>query len=95
MGGKKDFAAEHFTVNHSIFKTGDFLNALFAFVLVAAVLYFLVVKPFSALLEQVKDDEAPAAATVRDCPHCVSSVPIKATVCAYCTRDLPALEVDA
>ena len=94
MGGKPDFSEQHFTVNHSMFKYGDFVNAVVAFVLVAAVLYFFVVRPFGVLLEKFKP--APdTPAKVRDCPHCVSSVPIKATVCAFCTRDLPPVAEEA
>jgi large conductance mechanosensitive channel len=94
MGGNPDFSKQHFTMHHSQFLYGDFVNAVIAFVLVAAVLYFFVVKPFGTLLERFKPTpDAPAK--VRDCPHCVSAVPIKASVCAYCTRDLPPVEVDA
>jgi large conductance mechanosensitive channel len=93
MGGKPDFSKQVFTVNHSMFKYGDFVNAVVAFVLVAAVLYFFVVKPFGTLLERYKPTpDAPAK--VRDCPHCASAVPIKASVCAFCTRDLPAVETE-
>ena len=88
MGGKPDFSQQHFTINHSMFKYGDFINALIAFVLVAAVLYFFVVKPFSTLLERFKPTPTEPA-KVRDCPHCASSVPMKAVVCAFCTREIP------
>jgi large conductance mechanosensitive channel len=91
LGGKPDFSQQHFTVNHSIFKYGDFVNAVIAFVLVAAVLYFFVVKPFSALLERFKPTPTEPA-KVRDCPHCASSVPMKASVCAFCTREIPVVE---
>ncbi|HEY3605800.1 MAG TPA: large conductance mechanosensitive channel protein MscL, partial [Sporichthyaceae bacterium] len=92
MGGKPDFSKQTFTLNHSEFGYGDFVNAVIAFLLVAFVLYFLVVKPFSMLLEEFKPTpDAPAK--VRDCPHCASSVPIKATVCAFCTRDLPLVQL--
>lgn len=87
IGGKPDFSALTFTINKSQFFYGDFINLLIAFVLVAAVIYFLVVVPFSQLLERYKptpDEPAP----VQDCPHCLSSVPKAATVCAFCTRDL-------
>ena len=92
IGGKPDFSALYFKVNGSKFLYGDFINAVIAFVIIAAILYFLVVIPFSKLLDRYKpapDDPAP----VRDCPSCLSSVPQAATVCAYCTRDLPALSL--
>jgi large conductance mechanosensitive channel len=90
IGGKRDFSKQHFTLHHSVFKYGDFVNAVIAFVLVAAVLYFFVVKPFSALLERFHPTPQEPAKT-RDCPHCLSAVPIKASICAFCTHDLPAL----
>ena len=87
LGGSPDFSGLYFTVNHSKFMYGDFINAVIAFVILAAILYFFVVLPFGKLLDRYKpapDDPAP----IRDCPHCLSSVPQAASVCAYCTRDL-------
>lgn len=87
IGGSPDFSGLTFTINKSRFFYGDFLNALIAFVILAAVIYFFVVVPFSKLLERYKPTpEAPAL--VQDCPHCLSSVPQAASVCAFCTRDL-------
>jgi large conductance mechanosensitive channel len=87
IGGKPDFSALYFTVNSSKFLYGDFLNNVISFVIVAAVVYYFVVTPFSKLLDRYKpapDEPTP----VKDCPHCLSSVPEAAAVCAYCTRDL-------
>jgi len=89
VGGQPDFSGLTFTVHKSVFRYGDFLNLLLTFAIVAAVMYFLVVLPFGALLERYKptpDQPAP----VRDCPHCLSSIPQAATVCAFCTRDVAA-----
>ncbi len=89
IGGKADFAALTFTINKSKFFYGDFLNLLITFLVVSAVIYFLVVVPFSKLLERFKPTpDVPAP--VQDCPHCMSSVPQAATVCAFCTRDIAA-----
>jgi large conductance mechanosensitive channel len=90
IGGKQDFGALHFTIHNSIFKYGDFLNALIAFVTVAAVIFFLVVKPVNAMTERFKTAPPPDA-PVRPCPHCLSTIPVEATVCAFCTRDIGAL----
>ena len=87
IGGKPDFGELSFTVNHSTFHYGDFINLLLSFLIVAAVVYFFVVVPFSKLLERYKpapDEPTP----VQDCPHCLSSIPQSATVCAFCTRDV-------
>jgi large conductance mechanosensitive channel len=87
IGGKPDFAALSFKVNGSKFLYGDFLNALIAFVILAAVIYFFVVMPFSRLLERFKPTSAEPA-PVKDCVHCYSVIPVPATVCAFCTRDV-------
>jgi len=84
IGGKPNFADLHFTVNKSTFFYGDFINALIAFVILAAVIYFFVVVPFGKLLERYKpapDEPAP----VKECPECLSSIPAAARKCAFCT----------
>ena len=87
IGGNPNFAKLHFTVHHSQFLYGSFLNALITFVVIAAVLFFLVVKPVNALMDRMKT-EPPVDETVKDCPHCLSSIPVAATACAFCTRDV-------
>jgi large conductance mechanosensitive channel len=83
IGGQPDFGQLSFTVNKSTFNYGDFINALIAFIILAAVIYFFVVKPFSALLERFKpapDEPAP----LKDCTECLSSIPAAARKCAFC-----------
>ena len=87
IGGNPDFSALQFTINGSAFLYGDFLNFLFTFVIVAAVLFFFVVKPTNAFMNRAKK-EPPVDDTVKRCPHCVSEIPVEATVCAFCTRDV-------
>lgn len=87
IGGKPDFAALTFTINNSKFFYGDFINLVITMVIVSAVIYFLVVVPFSKMLERYKPTPA-APAPVQQCPHCISSVPQAATVCAFCTRSI-------
>ena len=88
--GKPDFSSLTFTINHSTFRYGAFFNALISFLIIAAVVYFLIVKPMAALLARstrVKE------ATERDCPECLSSIPIAARRCKYCTADVaPAVQ---
>jgi large conductance mechanosensitive channel len=89
IGGKPDFSQLTFTINKSHFFYGDFINAIIAFVILAAVVYFLVVLPINTLMDRFKPTpEEPTP--VRDCPHCLSSIPQIATVCALCTRDVAA-----
>ncbi|MEA2180260.1 MAG: large conductance mechanosensitive channel [Solirubrobacteraceae bacterium] len=62
IGGKPDFSDLAFTINGSRFGYGAFFNALISFLLIAAVIFFLVVKPVNALLERNKRDDEPAPA---------------------------------
>jgi large conductance mechanosensitive channel len=88
IGGKPDFAALTFTVNHSTFHYGDFINALITFVIIAAVIYFLVVLTVTRIMAR---STAAAEATERQCPECLSKIPIAARRCMYCTaRSAPA-----
>ena len=62
LGGQPDFAALTFRIGDGVFRYGDFLNALLSFLIIAAVLFFFVVKPMNALLARAKfADEEPAA----------------------------------
>jgi large conductance mechanosensitive channel len=88
--GKPDFGALSFTINGSEFHYGDFLNALIAFVLVAFVLFFVVIKPVNALVARSRT-EPPADPTTRNCPECLSEIPIEATRCAFCTTEVAPL----
>lgn len=87
--GKSDFSALSFEVNGSTFRYGDFINALITFLLVAAVLFFVVIKPVNELLARVRS-EAPVDEETRKCPECLSQVPHEARRCAFCTTQLSA-----
>ena len=64
IGGKPDFAELQFTINESTFKYGHFLNAIISFLIIAAVIFFFVVKPLNALAARRKQEpEEPAAPT--------------------------------
>jgi large conductance mechanosensitive channel len=82
VGGKPDFGKLHFTVHNSTFAYGDFVNALVSFVIIAAVVYFLIVAPVTRLTLRLTRNKA---ATERDCPECLSAIPVAATRCKYCT----------
>jgi len=89
IGGQPDFGDLDFTINGSRFAYGDFLNALIAFVIVAAVIFFLVVKPVNALMARMRT-EPDVESQTRACPECLSQVPRAATRCAFCTSEAPA-----
>jgi large conductance mechanosensitive channel len=74
--GQPDFSDLTFTINDSVFRYGDFLNALITFVLVAAAIYFLVVVPMKRLV--------PGKQQTRTCPDCLSEIPVGARRCAFC-----------
>jgi large conductance mechanosensitive channel len=86
--GKPDFAGLTFTVNNSKFLYGEFINAVVAFLVVAAVIYFFVVVPFTALIAR-SHKEPPADPTTKKCPECLSEIPIDAKRCAFCTSPQP------
>jgi len=64
---------------------GLFLNTVIDFVIVAFAI-FLLIKQVNRLMP--KKAEAPAAPTTKECPRCLSQIPIKATRCAHCTSDI-------
>jgi large conductance mechanosensitive channel len=85
--GQPDFSQLTFKVNRSVFRYGDFLNALIAFVTIALVVFFFVVKPVNALISLSHRRESPDP-TTRKCPECRSEIPIDARRCAYCTSEV-------
>jgi large conductance mechanosensitive channel len=89
VAGAPDFSAISFTINESIFAVGHFINAVIAFTLVAAAMYFLVVAPANAIVERINRGEETPDPTTRKCPECLSQVPIAARRCAFCTSPLP------
>jgi large conductance mechanosensitive channel len=82
VGGKPDFSKLALTVHKSQFLYGDFINAVLAFVIMAAVIYFVVVMPFSRLTGFIERNKA---STTRTCPECLSDIPLQATRCKFCT----------
>jgi len=82
LGGQPDFSA----VKAGPVALGNFINAIIAFAIKAAVVYFLIVRPFAALMARL--NPVPAAVPSRACPFCISNVPLKATRCPACTSEL-------
>ncbi len=87
VGGQPDFSGLYFTVNNSKFLYGDFVNAVVSFVIISAVVYFLVVLPMNSLIARARK-APPADPTTRRCPECLSEIPIGARRCAYCTSQI-------
>lgn len=87
FGSSKRFADAHFTIRGSEFLYGDLLNNVITFLIVAAVVFFLVVQPINKLTERFgggKDTEIPT----RKCPQCLSKIPKEATKCMFCTSPI-------
>lgn len=85
--GSADFSELDIVVSGSNIQYGRFLNAVIAFLLIAAAVFFLVVRPVNALMARRKT-QPEVDETVKGCPHCISSIPASARVCAFCTRDV-------
>jgi large conductance mechanosensitive channel len=90
LGGKPTFNQYYVTINHSQILFGSFLTAVINFLIIAAVIFFFILKPINALMARRKT-ELPVDPTTRDCPYCLSSIPIKASRCAFCTQEVPVL----
>jgi len=86
FGGSTQFNSLAWTINGSQIYYGKVLTALLNFVIVAAVLFFLVIKPVNGLMARL--GRTPTEDPVRECPECLSKVPDAATRCAYCTSTL-------
>lgn len=76
-------AAGAVTINY-----GMFINTIISFVIVAAAL-FLLIRAVNRLTTLSAKSEAPAAPTTKECPYCLSAIPIKAIRCPQCTSTLP------
>ena len=76
-------AAGAVTINY-----GVFVNTIINFIIIAAVVFFFVVRPIAKMAARKKVEAPPATPTTKECPYCFSSIPIKATRCPNCTSEL-------
>ena len=86
--GKTNFGDLHFKIGGGIFFYGDFINVVISFVVIAAAVFFLVVKPVNYLVSRRAQD--PDLDT-RECPECMSAIPREAKRCAFCTSEVTPL----
>jgi large conductance mechanosensitive channel len=89
FNGGLDVLKIHVAYTNSDVKIGAFLIAIISFLILAFVVYFFVVKPVNVLTERFTPKKPPAEPTTRECPYCLSTIPLKATRCAFCTAQLP------
>jgi large conductance mechanosensitive channel len=87
--GKPSFEGLTFEINGSVFTYGVFLNALVTFISVAAVIFFLVIKPLNYMAERRRKGLDADDTDERPCPECLSDIPKEATRCRYCTSEVP------
>lgn len=86
-GGDQFFADKSFTINGSEFLYGDLVNQILTFVIVAAVVFFAVVKPMNTVMARLRP-ERPVDKPTRECPRCLSQIPEAARRCAFCTAEV-------
>ncbi len=86
--GEPDFSGLTFTINHSTFHYGDFINVLIAFLSISAAVFFFVVKPVNALMARRKTGVDVESET-RPCSECLSEIPRQARKCAFCASPQP------
>ena len=84
FGGQPNFSALQFTINGSKFLIGDFLNTLISFLINSAVIYFFVILPINKLSQK----KQPVEPNTKICPQCLSTIPLKAHRCLFCTSIL-------
>jgi large conductance mechanosensitive channel len=87
IGGEPNFDRLSFTINESEFRYGHFINELLTFLIIAAVVFFFVVKPVNELLRRFRPEPAVERPT-RACPECLSDIPADARRCAFCTAEV-------
>ena len=89
IGGNPNFSAYFFTLNHSRFNYGDFLNSFISFLLIATAIFFLVIQPINKLVAYANKLKTPTDPTDKKCPECLSTIPLAAKRCAFCAVKLP------
>ncbi|GAA3392253.1 large conductance mechanosensitive channel protein MscL [Streptomyces roseoviridis] len=91
-GSVGDFSEAHFTVGKTVFPYGLAIAAAIAFVITAAVLYFLIVVPMTKIQERfAREEAADPKSEKRDCPRCFTEIPAIASRCGHCTSEVEPL----
>ena len=83
-----NFSTLAFYIDNQPVPYGLFLNALISFVLVAAAIFFFVVKPMNAMTTRLRKPEADTTPPIKACLFCATDIPEAATRCPHCTSQL-------
>jgi large conductance mechanosensitive channel len=83
-----DFSKLSFNAGNTPVPYGLFLNQLITFVLIAAAIFFFVVKPVNAMTARLKRPEGDDEPPIKTCPFCATDIPAAATRCPHCTSEL-------
>lgn len=78
----------HFVIRGQHFGYGEFITAIITFLITAVVIYFFVVRPVNALMSRYSKEPDPTELT-KECPECMSKIPVPATRCMFCTTKVP------
>ena len=87
-GAVGDVGRRSFELAGVEFPYGVFLQALISFVILAAVVYFVVVQSVQRLMDRFATEPEPLA-PVKQCAECLSKIPAQASRCAFCTVEQP------
>lgn len=87
--GSPNFADLTQDIGESVMTYGVFLNTVLSFLLIGFAVFFFVVKPINRLMDRRKT-QPEVESTTRECPHCISSIPVAASRCAFCTQAVEA-----
>ena len=88
VGGKSNFSGLYFTLHHSKFLYGDFINAVVSFLIIASVVFFFVIHPLNKLMAVAARRKTTDEPSEKKCPECLSTIPKAATRCSFCTTKL-------
>lgn len=86
--GQSDLAKRAFTLGSHKFLYGDLITNIISFLIVAAVVFFLVVQPINKLSALAVKDKKSDNDGTKKCPYCLGKIPENATKCQFCTSDL-------
>jgi large conductance mechanosensitive channel len=88
IGNRINFSGENFVFDGTVFTYGAVINAIVSFLVIAAVIYWLIVAPTEKMTALANRNKA---AVDRPCPECLSTIPIAAKRCMYCTSEVTPL----